>query len=239
VLKEAIDFDEMAIAVKSDLDPELDWTDVDVIDGILRDHLIVDDGDIYIRVSKLLLTHVSVEKLNQLADSAKGILFVKGNQLVELSSGQRLFSYIVVNILGSIRNNSLVIIDEPELFLHPNLEITLISLLKDVLKRFASKAIVATHSLVTVREIPAKCVHVFRIIEGRREVVRPPFETFGCDVQRISSYVFGDRSVSKPFETWIAAKVKEYGSADRFITALNGELNEEMLLRINYEGRQL
>ncbi|MCQ3013914.1 hypothetical protein NLO86_27365 [Pseudomonas savastanoi] len=61
----------------------------------------------------------------------------------------------------------------------------------------------------------------------------PPFETFGGDIQRISSYVFGDKSVSKPFEEWLKVKLLEYGSADALINALGNNINEEMLIQIH------
>ncbi|MCV5791964.1 ATP-binding protein, partial [Escherichia coli] len=61
---------------------------------------------------------------------------------------------MVTNILGAIRRNSLILIDEPELFLHPTLEIAFIQMLKKILRNYASKALLATHSLVTVRELP-------------------------------------------------------------------------------------
>ncbi|MCV5446854.1 hypothetical protein OFN46_35360, partial [Escherichia coli] len=75
----------------------------------------------------------------------------------------------------------------------------------------ASKALLATHSLVTVRELPRHCVHVFERTNDSLFINHPPFETFGGDIQRISSYVFGDKSVSKPFEAWLREKLEEYG----------------------------
>lgn len=162
-----------------------------------------------------------------------GIVFIKNGEPVELSSGQRLFSYIVANILGAMRRNSLIIIDEPELFLHPSLEIAFIRMLKQLLASYDSKALLATHSLVTVRELPRHCVHVFERSPNQVFVNHPPFETFGGDIQRISSYVFGDKSVSKPFEEWLKAKLEEFGSADALIGALGGNINEEMLIQIH------
>ncbi len=239
VLKEAIDFDEMAIAIKKDhrnLSPiAANW----LLSSSLDFTVITIEETSYLQISKIKVGNQTASLIHEFVDAEKGVIFLKGKKIIELSSGQRMFSFMVINILGAIRNNSLLVIDEPELFLHPNLEITLITLLKDVLRRFASKAIIATHSLVTVREIPANCVHVFRKNDFGRDVVRPPFETFGGDIQRISSYVFGDRSVSKPFESWLANKVKEYGSASAFVKALGTEVNEEMLLRINFEGRKI
>jgi ABC-type uncharacterized transport system ATPase subunit len=165
-----------------------------------------------------------------------GIVFLKDGKTVELSSGQRLFSYIVVNILGAIRRNSLIVIDEPELFLHPTLEIEFITMLKMILASYRSKALLATHSLVTVRELPRDCVHVFERTSEGIVVKHPPFETFGGDIQRISSYAFGDKSVSKPFETWIREQLELYGTAEALIEALGTSINEEMIIQISAMG---
>jgi AAA15 family ATPase/GTPase len=171
-----------------------------------------------------------------LAIIESGVVFLNDNRVVELSSGQRLFSYIVINVIGSIRKDSLIVIDEPELFLHPTLEIDFVSLLKDVLIAFKSKAILATHSLSVVREIPSNCVHIFKEEEHGLEITRPPFETFGGDMQRISSYVFGDKSISKPFDSWLKEQVKVY-SPEKLIALLGDEINEEMMMKILRLGR--
>ncbi len=161
-----------------------------------------------------------------------GAVFIKGNKVIEISSGQRLFCYIVVNVVGQIRKDSLIVIDEPELFLHPALEIEFIALLKKVLKAFTSKAILATHSLAITREVPAKCVHVYRKQNDKVEVEYPPFETFGGDMQRISSYVFGDNSITKPFDNWVEEQLAIYDDPQDIIDRLGDELNEEMLIKL-------
>ncbi|MCM1960501.1 ATP-binding protein [Acinetobacter modestus] len=162
------------------------------------------------------------------------IEFIKNNEILELSSGQKLFSYIVMNILGDIKKESLILIDEPELFLHPNLEIEFIGLLKSILQPFNSKAILATHSLSIVREVPSRCVHIYKENkEWGLQISNPPFQTFGADMQRISTYVFGDKSITKPFEEWLEAYFKtENANAEYLFEHLKGHINEEMIMDI-------
>ncbi len=152
----------------------------------------------------------------------------------------KLFSYIVLNILGELKKESLILIDEPELFLHPNLEIEFIGLLKSILKPFNSKAILATHSLSIVREIPSRCVHIYKESnEWGLQISNPPFQTFGADMQRISTYVFGDKSLTKPFEEWLEAYFqKEDVSAEYFLEHLKGQINEEMIMDILRLGKK-
>lgn len=176
---------------------------------------------------------INVLALLQHVDLDGGVMFFNDGDPLRLSSGQRSFFYIVVNILGVIRRNSLVIVDEPELFLHPTLEVQFVSMLKQILRTYGSKALLATHSVVTVREVPRSCVHVFEETEDGLAIKTPPFETFGSDVQRIASYVFGDRVISKPYEAWLRGLLETHTTADAVIEALGAELNEEMVIQLH------
>lgn len=172
-------------------------------------------------------------------DFQEGLHLIKNNSIIHLSSGQRLFLYIVINIIGHIKKDSLIIIDEPELFLHPNLEIGLISLLKETLRSFNSKAILATHSATIAREVPSKCVHVFKKNSHGLNIDNPPFETFGADIQRISSYVFDDKDIVKPFDKWIEDSLEKNKNKETLINLLGDEINEELLIKIlNYRGKK-
>ncbi|SOC28126.1 ATP-binding protein [Thalassospira xiamenensis] len=189
----------------------------------------------FVRISKNTTDELNLIKLREHTIKSDGVTFFKNGKPVELSSGQKLFSYIVVNVLGAIRRNSLLLIDEPELFLHPNLEIQFIDMLKQILSSFSSKAIIATHSLVTVREIPKNCVHVFTRTDDGLEINNPPFQTFSGDIQRISSYVFGDKSISKPYKHWIKKQIKNNSDIDSLLEQLKGELNEELIIQLEAE----
>jgi hypothetical protein len=91
--------------------------------------------------------------------------------------------------------------------------------------------------VVTVREAPRDCIHVLERTDEGLVIKRPPFETFGGDVQRISSYVFGDKSVSKPFEQWLESQLKALnGSAAALIERLGADINEELLIQIHAMG---
>lgn len=227
VFKPALGYDELALEI--DLSSDF---------SILSQHILRIDGKAFVPLTPQLTSLVDKETLKKICKLAEGVVFIKNKMLLPLSSGQRLFTYIVINVLGSIRDNSLIVIDEPELFLHPTLEIEFISLLKAILIPFRSKAILATHSLSVVREVPSNCVHIFRAVEGELDIVPPPFETFGGNVQRISSYVFGDKSVSKPFDEWVSDRVKEKSDAEELIQKLGNEINEELIMKIHSLGRR-
>lgn len=241
VLGKAIDFDLAAIEVDSTVelskfftdDPH--WIEQPSVEFEQESPAGVEVGRL-IPIGSDRLHQLNAKVLRTHLRETKGVIFLKEGKPVELSSGQRLFSYIVINILGAIRRNSLIVIDEPELFLHPTLEISFLRMLKSILIAYRSKALIATHSLVTVREMPSDCVHVLERTNDIVLIKTPPFETFGGDIQRISSYVFGDKSISKPYEDWVRTKLEEFGSADAFLEALGDGVNEEMIIQINAMG---
>lgn len=230
VLKAAIDFDFIAL--------ELSGNSEFKSDPALTEFYIKSDERYYLPIDHNSFNTYRMLQIdiNDQINHQAGVVFIKDGHKTEISSGQRLFCYIVINVVGQIRKDSLIVIDEPELFLHPTLEIEFISLLKKVLKAFNSKAILATHSLAVTREVPAKCIHVYRQHNGRVEIDHPPFETFGGDMQRISSYVFGDSSITKPFDLWVEEKLSLYNNPEDLINLLGQELNEEMLMKILNSG---
>lgn len=229
VLKPALNFDNITVEIDQKYEPPL----------FLRKYMIVGKDDKkYIELNpssykKLLKLK---DELGSLVNTKMGVIFLKDSERLDLSSGQRLFVYMVINIVGQIKAESLIVVDEPELFLHPTFEVEFIALLKKVLTAFNSKAILATHSLAIAREIPATCMHVYRKGEHGIEIDHPPFETFGGDMQRISSYVFGDSKVTKPFVQWIERAIHDAGSPNKLLAKLKGELNEEMTIKILNAG---
>lgn len=232
VLSSAITFDNIALELESGISEQVVYSGNSPGDAFFQMNS-RGSSKRYILVNSENVLDFNFPKLSRSVKTQSGVVFFRDGELLELSSGQRLFTYLVINILGAIKRNSLVLIDEPELFLHQSLEIQLVEMLKKILHSFSSKAILATHSPVTVREVPADCVHVLEKTKDKVIVKRPPFQTFGGDVQRISSYVFGDKSVSKPFENWIQKQLENFdGSAHDLIAALGDEINEEMIVQI-------
>lgn len=237
VLRTAIAFDYAAVEVGPRKRKEVFYHETAFVDPLAIDIGDGEDRRRYIPIASDRVEELDDERLSAALEAASGVTFFLDGHPIELSSGQRLFAYIVINILGAMRRNSLILVDEPELFLHPTLEIQFVDMLKTILSRFNSKALLATHSLVTVREIPSDCVHVFEKTEDDVILKHPPFQTFGGDFQRISSYVFGDKAVSKPFEDWIKVQLEELGSAEALIAELGDEINEELIVQIKATER--
>lgn len=166
-----------------------------------------------------------------------GIVFFKDNKVIDLSSGQQIFSHLISNILGSIREDTILLIDEPELYLHPNLEVELIGMLKELLDTYSSYAVIATHSSIVVREVARDYISVLKRIENTIHISKPPFETFGGDMEKINSYVFFDNDKIKPHEQWLKKLADQEANIEVAIEKYKSVLNEESLILMYGMGK--
>ena len=168
-------------------------------------------------------------------DFESKLYFFNKNQLIpSLSSGQETFVNLIINILALIKPNSLILIDEPENTLHPNIEIDFISILQDILndEDFDSFAIIATHSPTIVREVPESFVRVIKFDgSGQPLIDSPLIKTFGADLGTITNYVFDDIfKDDKPFEKWFHIEKLNYSSFEEFEQKYKDYLNYDFLL---------
>lgn len=131
----------------------------------------------------------------------------------KLSSGENLLIYIFSSLLDEIKQNTLILFDEPEMHLHPNAISCLIQYMYRLLDHFNSFCIMATHSPLVIQEIPSDNVIIFRR-EGDSLAVQPlPFETFSQDLTTVTESVFGDTSTNRyhyKLLSHLARNVKDY-----------------------------
>lgn len=114
------------------------------------------------------------------------------NEVSKLSSGQKMILLGLSALISKIDEKTLIIIDEPESYLHPPLVSAYIRILSDVLSKKNGVAIIATHSPVILQEIPKKFVWVLERDKEKKLTVRnPKIETFGENINMIMDDVFG------------------------------------------------
>lgn len=169
-------------------------------------------------------------------DRSGNLVRLVGLHYVSLSSGQLSFIRLAAQLCLHIENGSLLLIDEPETHLHPNLVTDLVSMLNKILDLSGSIAIVATHSPYLVREVPGSQVHVIREAENRSiEIVQPRLRTFGADVGAISNFVFGDEIVNRLIEEIESRLRKSPESYPDWKEQLKAELSTEAVMHLNRE----
>jgi len=157
----------------------------------------------------------------------------KNKNEIYLSAGQNNFANLIISIVGYIKPNSLIIIDEPENTLHPNYEIDFMRILFNILEEFDSFAIIATHSTIITREVPNKYVNIIKFdSNGEVVVLKPSIQTFGANIMDISDFVFDDVfKENKPYENWLKKQIQQFDSFDDFYKKYKKILSYDFLLQ--------
>jgi predicted ATPase len=133
---------------------------------------------------------------------------------VEWSTGQKIVAQIVASLVAHITPRSLVLLDEPEMHLHPPLLATLMHAVRYLLKRYKAFAIVATHSPVVLQESMARHVFIMRRDGEVTKMVPPAIETFGENVGFLTSEVFGLNSQVTDFHRVLDQLIKSRPSLE-------------------------
>lgn len=121
-----------------------------------------------------------------------------------LSSGQLHILSLVTYICANIHYRSLLIIDEPEVHLHPHITMEFIAVLSNLLTMFKSYAIIATHTPLVVREIAGKNVFLMqKMQDGIPQITPVGFETLGEDVATLYHNLFGYDEKSSYFKRMV------------------------------------
>ncbi|MEQ9911178.1 AAA family ATPase [Pectobacterium polaris] len=189
--------------------------------------------------SEILINEkTKVNSIKENINIEKRLIFKKDGEIVPLSSGQKIYTYMIPAIISELEEESLLILDEPELYLHPELEVGLINMLKNILDETKSFSIIATHSSILTREVERNAVSILRRIEGSTKVYRSSVETYGESIDVIISEVFDDEYVSKSYQKEIdkyfirnnssISEIKGYIGNDALAYALSKSDDEKM-----------
>lgn len=109
-----------------------------------------------------------------------------------LSSGQYSFLVCMFSIISTIETNSLILIEEPENYLHPSLLTHFINSMTHILRDTNSVSLISTHSALVLRETPSEQVTILLRNNNKTKFKKPNIETFGSDTHQIMIDVFGD-----------------------------------------------
>lgn len=155
-----------------------------------------------------------------------------GALLPELSSGQLHILALATYLIADMHLSSLVIIDEPEVHLHPSSVVDFMLFLSNILRKFQSYAIIATHSPLIVREMINTNVYKFvRSNENVPLISRVAYDTFGEDISTLYNRIFGyDESMSL-FTKIVETKARK----NRRLTVkdIEDELSSELPMNLN------
>lgn len=108
-------------------------------------------------------------------DTSNLVIFDNGKPVIfnSLSTGQKSIFYLIFSIYGLELENALVLIDEPELHLHPALQKKYFELLKKARKKRNLQIILSTHSPVFIDEETIKSTFRFYKKDDDTKIIIP------------------------------------------------------------------
>ena len=115
----------------------------------------------------------------------------------ECSSGEKHILYAFLNIARYIHENSLILIDEPEISLHPNWQMRYISALKQLFREYSScHFIITSHSPYLVSDLNSESssLIVLNTEEGIRTAKTLDYSTYAWSTENILYNVFHVRT---------------------------------------------
>lgn len=189
----------------------------------IKDMLSKDMGDEKRALVKSVLKHlVRVDDIDTFVDQPQQYegLYEK------LSAGQRLALNCILHIILKIGPRTLILFDEPELHLHPQLLTGLLSSLMEILEKQDSFAIIATHSPLVIQQLPKDCVHVVRRDRSTPIVLKPTFQTFGESLSDITRFVFAATEADRDYRSVLDAMYERHGGdTDAIRDQFGGQLS--------------
>lgn len=142
----------------------------------------------------------------------------------QFSSGQSMLMNLIIEIVANIRKNTLILLDEPEVHLHPKGITAIINILNRICREFASCCILATHSSVIIQELLSRNVIIMDRQDDGSPVVRPMrVESLGENLTTITEDVFGRSQVSPYYKKVVKRLVEENDSIEDVLSVIQNQ----------------
>ena len=151
---------------------------------------------------------------------------IAANIFEECSSGHKIVLLVMTRVVDLVSERTLVLLDEPEAYLHPPLLSAFIRALSELLRRRNAVALVATHSPVVLQEVRRDCVYVLRRLGQDLKIERPKIETFAENVGELTREVFGLDVTESGYHALIREASNHY-SFEKVIEYFGGRLGSE------------
>jgi predicted ATPase len=163
---------------------------------------------------------LEIDDNSQLVEKAS-IIFNK------LSSGHKIVLLTITQIVETIEERSLVLLDEPEGYLHPPLLSAFIRALSDILIQRNAVAIIGTHSPVVLQEVPKSSVWKLRRHGADAIAERLEIEPFGENVGLLTQEIFGLEVTDSGFHNILKEIAKNTNNFEEAINVLNNKIGQE------------
>lgn len=144
-----------------------------------------------------------------------------------LSSGHKIVLLSITKLVEKVEERTLVLLDEPEVHLHPPLLSAFTRALSDLVINRNGVAIIATHSPVVLQEVPRSCVWKLRKVGKVAIAERLEIETFGENVGLLTQEVFGLEVTQAGFHRLLQRAADDHNDLESALSSFKNELGQE------------
>lgn len=206
---------------------DIDQAIVEVVDRIEK----LSEDPARLRAWGDALEIVQLAELRRLL--GRGPEAIRRHMREQLSAGQKLVALTISNLAAHLQTGAIVLHDEPETHLHPNMLSALLRAVHMLLDRFASFGVIATHSVLPAQETPASNVVVLDRHDDETAVraFNPPEQCFAATLDEVTRLVFRTGPEDQNFRVVLdQLQAKHSTSEIREILGGNLGLGVELLL---------
>ncbi|HCZ2637304.1 TPA: ATP-binding protein, partial [Staphylococcus aureus] len=126
-------------------------------------------------------------ELNKSEDNKKSFK----RQFNKLSSGQKIVVLSITKMVERVVEKTLILLDEPELYLHPPLLASYMKVISTLLTEQNGVGIISTHSPVVMQELGKSNVNMIKSSDDNIYITKPRLETYGENLGTLTREVFG------------------------------------------------
>ncbi len=162
----------------------------------------IENEELYKRINELLREYLSIEMKIEKTDQLNQNLnfyftYIEQTQPIntqELSAGEKGILHFIFSLYGNDLENGVMIIDEPELHLHPQMQNIYLKIMQKIGTDFRMQFIVGTHSAFFVDKDTIKNVHRFYLDEQKNtKIVHPAIDENQKNLAKILDYTNSSR----------------------------------------------
>lgn len=163
-----------------------------------------------------------------------------------MSAGQKIILLSIAMLIIEVEQFSLVLIDEPELFLHPPMISNYIRSISEIMRKKNGFCILTTHSPIIIQEIPQDCVKIINSDKnGQIKMIKPPYETLGENLSTLTNTIFELDQYETGFYKLITKLITDpdesnmdYNELKNLKFGRDGMLYKDLLLSDLYESEE-
>ena len=180
--------------------------------------------DTYLEVLNIMQKEESFSSISEEIRLVEDDEFI--NFFLQLSTGHKFVIHSLVHLIYYIQPSSLAMFDEPENHLHPSLLAVYMQSVRFILTRRKAVMLVATHSSIVLQETMSSNIVVVKKEGDIIYLDKPHIQTFGENLDRISSEVFDLTPTMINYKNTLDILLKEAMKTDPF------DRDEEYLMKV-------